>query len=394
MSGEIISRYFYSTINEKQKKLFDIGLSEQRYLYYNSLFINTFLETSIAESEEKIYYSYTNKKIMFNVNSGFFVKIYDKCGFTFNKETKKLKSWFGKPVTHYAHSFDSIFTSLGLEWVKPVYYDLINRLTLEKILAKKITNPKELVRHYLNNTKKLKKLNLSYKHYDKIINHLNSGNAGGLSLFIINRGITVAKDGNNYLKYLVNNIDEKNKILLDSIYKDMINQALILDDKIDFNWSKKRIEQVHTDWTIKLMKFKADKLSNTVINYEGLADLKIPYDGKLIQTEKELYVEGEVQKHCVYTNYWSTVNRMMYFVVTINAPERITIGIDKSFIGDQFKISQIYGFKNKIVNRNIREEIVDWLDEENVQDFFKLNYKKKINVESTSLLSESVDLAF
>lgn len=79
-----------------------------------------------------------------------------------------------------------------------------------------------------------------------------------------------------------------------------------------------------------------------------------------ITNNRDLHLEGKVQHHCIFA-YHDKIARGEYFAYQILEPERATLGLKKTVVGD-YTIDQIYLKYNGIVSDATRELVVGWLN--------------------------------
>jgi len=160
----------------------------------------------------------------------------------------------------------------------------------------------------------------------------------------------------------------------------MLQQAYILNEKINFKWSDKKLNEVHTNWTYKIMQFEINEIGDFELNYND--KLEIPFNGKLLSKQRDVYMEGAVMKHCIYTNYWERIKKQNYFVISVKEVANFTVGIRK--LGDEFIIDQVYGIRNSPVDQEYKTILNEWIELTDVQKFF-LNNEKAITITTHNL---------
>jgi hypothetical protein len=158
---------------------------------------------------------------------------------------------------------------------------------------------------------------------------------------------------------------------------DLMHQARVLDKKIDFTWSYKRMIQVHDEWTNEIMGLELDMVPDTKFGYNG--ELALLEGIKLIDNSKELFKEGTEMKHCVYTNHrYEVMDRKEFIFCGAFDDARFTVSVIPSYrYGEEpkvFGISQMYGKHNSSVGRFDREAMEQWVASEHVQAWLRANY--------------------
>lgn len=380
--------FFNSTIAKRENDLINSGdIEKQRFLFYSGKLDLMFTERSLAVKDTKLYYSITNKNILFNPKSGLYVKIKQKKGFTLDYENKTFKIWFGDNIMVFFQYFDEIFKHLNIDWVESKYYPLIRKNSFKNILLGKFTNPTQLLKYYLKTSVKLKKGdNVNHK---LILNNIR----------ILNNNLRNIPD---WYHNSTNNLDDIIKKLIEltpnigssdrfNLITDIIKQCKSLNEKINCNWSLNRLKNEHTILNRKIINLNLEFISDNKVDYDGQL-LNIPFDGVLLTTEKEIFIEGSEQNHCVHSNYWNSVKNKRNFIISVKKPYRHTIMVGKSLYGnlsnndEKFKILQNYGYKNEIPPKEHIDAFHTWVSNADVQEFFLDNFN------ALSLHTESVDV--
>ena len=112
------------------------------------------------------------------------------------------------------------------------------------------------------------------------------------------------------------------------MFRDMIEQAYALEEHINLMWSDKRLDEEHTDWSRRLMKLSISSKSAEPVWPQDIVDDLAAFGLLLRNTEQEVFEEGSVMHHCVYTNYWRDIKSKEYLALTINLSEGpATIGM-------------------------------------------------------------------
>ena len=375
--SELIKRYqlYQSITQEYLDKIFNLSIDEQRFFYHSNKISKSFESVSIAEYDDKICYSKTTKIISFN--GKFYIRDGKKEGFTYNKVTKKVSIWFGAKIQRFLPDshFLEFLKIYNYDWLsnEPYLIKLLTKSNLEKVMSGKITNPIQLSHYYLRTSLKSKASTKLFYSYLKIYDFKNNGCD---PLYFLKEYFKICDNQDNVLKKLTK---------LEPLYKhlpDLVNQCLILNRKINFNWSEKRLDVEHKKLTNELIQIELKYLGDYIINYNG--SIVLPNDCELLTTQKEVFTEGYIQKHCVYTSYWSSIKINRYFVIRMHLPERCTIGIryqaeykdyqTEEIIPAKFILCQMYKYSNTSVTEETRNIILEWLKLPSTQEFFSNNY--------------------
>jgi hypothetical protein len=345
------------------REIFSLSSEDQRDIFYYGKILKSGFVYKINDFDDKICYSQSQLNLRFN-NKLYTQRKVDR-GLTFDKTTKKLRVWFGGDISFFLkpNKFFLFLKQLNIDWVTEDLIPLIRKSSLERILAGKITNPIQLAKYYLRTSLKSK---ASPKLLIKLI---KSGNC--LSHFTNLQ--KVVKNEDNLLLKLINGFKP------DKIYYDFTNELYTLGEKMDINWSYKRVIEEHRRTT--------ERITYKKLKFEKDIDLKIQYDGilnllpntKLLDNKRDIFFEGTTQHHCLYSSYSGSIINKRYFAVAMYLPERCTIGIDIHTNEHKIlraRLHQVHGINNSRVQDTTKELIKIWLEIPEVNDFFVKNYKE------------------
>lgn len=171
----------------------------------------------------------------------------------------------------------------------------------------------------------------------------------------------------NSIRVLSNMAYNNNDLQLIS---DMLRCAVKLDQKIDLNWSAKRMDQEHQKQIQTLMERELTSKDKTPIHNKPLETQHI----KCLNTEYDVFMEGKTMHHCIYTNYYNRIKDKQYIAYHITGPEDCTLGIRLGANGAV--LDQIY----QKYDRNVSEETKN----------LALDFIKKHAEELAQMFSEKV----
>lgn len=329
--------------------------------YYNSIQGRDFWEANLCKKDDCMYYTYNIFKIKKSKN-GYYRQNKQKFGLTFN-EKKKLNVWFGKSIFEMP-GINLLFNHLNLNWLNSKFQAYVTKSIAEKILSGKITNNIDVLKAYI----KVMRLNCSPKLLYNVIDR------GDYAKPLLLQFMAVAKDQNHLLEYCLKSDETKPTSY---IMMDLVKQAHILDRKIDYMWSIKRMEEEHIKWTKDIMDVEVNDMEDVVI--DRLLPLKeFNASGMtLLTTKKEIYTEGKSMNHCIYTNYWSSVERGHYLVYHVDFfGEQATLGC---YIADKISFNQCYRNANRPVSEELKKYVEGVIADLNV-------YAKQINFITEEIL--------
>ena len=111
-----------------------------------------------------------------------------------------------------------------------------------------------------------------------------------------------------------------------SLVADAVDLALQLNKKVNFSWSRNKFQEINIQWSRELMRKDIEKRNPQDI-YKNKELIK---DAKLLSSERDVFEEGMIMHHCVYTNYWRLIESGKYVALHLNStvnPSGITLGV-------------------------------------------------------------------
>lgn len=111
-----------------------------------------------------------------------------------------------------------------------------------------------------------------------------------------------------------------------SLVADAVDLALQLNKKVNFSWSRNKFRDINVQWSRELMRKDIEKRNPQDI-YKNKELIK---DAKLLSSERDVFEEGMIMHHCVYTNYWRLIESGKYVALHLNStinPSGITLGV-------------------------------------------------------------------
>jgi len=340
-------------INQEVKDFLAMTQSIAKNILYHRQFQgNPYACANILIRENgTVHYSYAEYKI--RRGKVYFMKKNNHYGFTVDLKGK-MNVWFGGKLTSVPYLHD-VLCKLGKEWVNEKYLPFITNSVMGKIIAGKITNPHDLFTTIL-------KLYRVKNASANLLKHAVENNVNKTQFL---QAISVAKNLDHYLEFIQSTAGHYLENDASTIH-DLVQQAIILDRKIDFNWSLKRMGEEHKKWTEELMELESDSMSKEPLDW--LEKFKKYNDNtyKLLDNQYDVFREGKVMKHCVYTNYWNAIkyNNFVVFHVNDGSMYGLTLGLsyDRS-TGLQF--NQLMGKYNQQPESYTKQEVQKWLNDVN-----------------------------
>lgn len=305
--------------------------------YQKMIHGKAYADANLCLKDDKIYYS-TSLVTIKRGNAGTFYMVRkNKHGFTFDWKTKKVNIWYGKEVKETPHLYEVFQVLKYTAWFPKHLWSLLTKGGLERILAGKITNPRDYVKYYLSAIRMKDVSPSKFLDYAKECMNYEPGVSYPGPVF---KYMHVAKHKDHVLDYLLScksykDYEEKLYNYFSSM-DDLVEQAIILEKPIDFTWSCKRFEQVHRDWTKEIMEYESSELSD--VPYKNIFNLGEEFIQ--LKCDKDVFIEGKVMNHCLYTNYLRDIKQGKYvsFHVETQLYEPATLGVkvsDKTLVYDQ-----------------------------------------------------------
>lgn len=111
-----------------------------------------------------------------------------------------------------------------------------------------------------------------------------------------------------------------------SLVEDAVDLALQLNKKVNFSWSRNKFREINVQWSRELMRKDIEKRNPKDI-YKNKELIK---DAKLLSSERDVFEEGMIMHHCVYTNYWRLIESGKYVALHLDSTVNslgITLGV-------------------------------------------------------------------
>lgn len=271
---------------------------------------------NICKKDGKLHFSVTTYQPNIGVYGQTYMQRKTESGFTF--DGKKVRFWFGNKnclVNTSYLDFELILKTLKIDWLLSkrdsfIVIQAVSKPTiLAKILSFKITNFTDLTKFII----KSNKIRCSVATFDKYITNSSD-------FYLLKK-----------ISRLTENVDENVKIFFTNEYgtnvpilRDILDQAEMLEEKVDLRWSSKRLNEVHTDFTRRLMLYEKETVPEDYFGIPEVQNIAELHGIEYITTSKRLYTEGYTMKHCVYTSYEKLARIKEYLVFHING---YTLGV-------------------------------------------------------------------
>lgn len=286
---------------------------KQRYQYYSGKVQTKLLAETYIDKFDDGVVRYVSNEYSLLFNNKCFLKPKKTQGFRFDGK-RQIKAWGNQIMLTTRRE---LYKLLNVEWLELegfVSGAWITPGLLAKILAGKITNPSEACKYLISAYRFPKTVSPELlRQYIKGFYSRRELLSSAPAVTDINNLLALGGDLNRDMK-------------------DLIRQAKILGRKINLRWSEKRIASEHSAWTAEIMALEVEMDEDIELPY-GPTDF-LPANVRLIRSKKELFAEGTLMKHCVYTNYWDKIKSGKYAVLHVDAEDPYTIGLDIIFKKD------------------------------------------------------------
>ena len=213
------------------------------------------------------------------------------------------------------------------------------------ILRKKVYSIETYYKCILSNIYKIK--NVSWRLFREFT-QLNFHTYSVLDLFCF------TKDISKSMQILIKLSSERSRSfwVINNKYNliiDLIDCAIKLNEVVDLTWSDKRLEEEHkrqnAEFNLQAIKLKDNSpIFDTFLDTDTI---------KLLNTEKDVFLEGTNMHHCLYNCYWDSIKRKKYIAFHMTSPEDCTFSF-KKISADDLILHQIYLAYDKSVKEETR----------------------------------------
>lgn len=170
-----------------------------------------------------------------------------------------------------------------------------------------------------------------------------------------------------------------------SLVEDAVDLALQLNKKVNFSWSRNKFRDINVQWSRELMRKDIEKRNPQDI-YKNKELIK---EAKLLSSERDVFEEGMIMHHCVYTNYWRLIESGKYVALHLDSTVNslgITLGVqvvydynNKDNIISKLVFDQAFYAYDKVLSTEDSQMCKDYLidNEENLIKILTDSFTKK-----------------
>ena len=190
---------------------------------------------------------------------------------------------------------------------------------------------------------------------------------------------------NEWLTRLTSVFNHIGEVVEKSLVADAVDLALQLNKKVNFSWSRNKFQDINVQWSRELMRKDIEKRNPQDI-YKNKELIK---DAKLLSSERDVFEEGMIMHHCVYTNYWRLIESGKYVALHLNSTVNslgITLGVqvmydynNKDNIISKLVFDQAFYAYDKILSTEDSQMCKDYLidNEDNLIKILTDSFTKK-----------------
>lgn len=190
----------------------------------------------------------------------------DRRGLTYDKKTKKVKLWYNSTMYSFSqHEMNSLFDHMDVSWFKDTHDALAGLVTptmLGKIFSGKITDVPGFCKEFIKSKPWLKNTDVTPEKLESLLAYIRTNNMVRLGAFI--HFFSVAKSGRDLCDQIIND----NTSNYYSIHQ-VIEQALALNEKIDFSKGVQEIMKLEKQFSKMVTKLKLETNPNLAFVKNG-----------------------------------------------------------------------------------------------------------------------------
>lgn len=241
---------------ERHREFFTFSPERQRMEYYlNKNWYNTNY-TYLYSDDDKVCLGSEVRRVRIGATGKAWAQSdKDRKGLTYDKKTKKVKLWYNSNMYSFTqHEMDALFDHMNVNWFKDTYDVLTGLVTptmLGKVFSGKITDVPGFCKEFIKSKPWLKNSDVTPEKLEALLVHIRVNNRVRLGAFI--QAFSVAKSGRVLCDQILNG--NSNRYFM--IYQ-VIEQALALNEKIDFSKDVEEIVKLEEQFNKMILKLKLE----------------------------------------------------------------------------------------------------------------------------------------
>ena len=281
-----------------------------------------------------------------------------------------------------------ILKHLDITWFKDIDEAVISRYITNKIIFKRILTNKIYNEEtfYKAIASSFKVSNVSWKAVREYC-YFNAHHLGFFwhSLTDLN---TFTRNIEESIKILYTNRDNWSKL---QALSDLLNYAIQFNQIVDFTWSDRRMREEHQYQIEKANALEINSKSESPIYHLPYPDdFLFPSSIRLLNNEKDIFMEGQMMHHCLYRCYFGFIKSHDYMAFHMTSPEDCTFSIRKRDNGVEF--DQIYAKYDKPVSENTKLLAEKWVETSKTVLLEMLNQPIEMEIQNTYCSTIDTDL--
>lgn len=241
---------------KRHQEFFTFSPERQRMEYYMNKGVYITNYTYLYSDDDKVCLGSEIRRVRIGTTGKAWAQSdKDRKGLTYDKHTKKVKLWYNSNMYSFSqHEMNSLFDHMDVSWFKDTYDVLTGLVTptmLGKVFSGKITDVFVFCKEFIKSKPWLKNSDVTPEKLVCLLAHMHINNTVRFGYFI--QMFSVAKSGRDLCDKIIN--DNSNRYYtIDAV----IQQALALDQKIDFSKDTKDIVELEGPFKKMILKLKLE----------------------------------------------------------------------------------------------------------------------------------------
>ena len=346
-----------------------------KHLYKNKFYTST----ARVNDDNSITYANNTHTLMMNNTSGKIFTVQSLAG-GMHITPDGVKMWKGFSLQGVpTPAMEAIVKEIGCEWLLThcdesyggKHYPLLSLLTpasFTRVIKGKLTNPKQLMKHYLTYSGKYRHLKLA--RYTNMLLDIYVNNASESSFHYLLEACATDVNPERLVQHAHNNGGHLPEAWRNFHHQyDLTRECHQLNVKIDHTWSSNRLAEEH----VKLSRLVREKhiMFMDLIEYPYSQPCPLLPGMELIADNKRLWAEGSTMDHCIYSYLDSAKNRDVFHFHCTFGDKPFSLAIKEKYDGTSYTVQQMHIVRNGRCSDAQQNIVKQWLQEDAVQEWFK-----------------------